>query len=1024
MSGISDLSPVVVFTGDGTRGPFPFTDGGVSIPYAASTHLYVERISSVGAQEPLTAVTDYTLSETLDDSTGLYSMTITLTAGQSVLSAASGSTPAERLVVWREAPLDQSFALEFNQRFPSQSFTRLQNKMVLGLQDLRAMIGRAPLMPAGETADLPDKLARKGLVLAGHPTTGALTMMSLASMADADGLVLVQEQEFEAIAAQVDFTLADVQVIDPSLLLVWVGGAIQPSSTYSLALSGADTILTLGSAPGAGVDVVVRVLGSMGTTDVGVSPAMTAVVQAATIALGRDALESVVTPTQITSNQNDYSPTGLSTASVLRLSSDDERAITGIEAQPAGRRLMIRNVGLYALTFHDESSSSTAANRFSFPYDRALTVAPGESMELMYDGTLSRWTGGGFFSPIHVIDRSAAGGWGLYKYALGKNGDTSYPDLALDQGNSQPTLQTGNIAMNTPGDGVDLYTYVANGTPTSPSVRSGSYAALAMYVWPIDSSLSPVPSGAPYSGITYLGRAAQLRLCTAGTPTSSSRPGAMVWGTTNDGDLTPWDDGWISKLGNMIIAPGLVEDNTSLPWDPSGADTTNAFNPVSGANWSNFHGDASLTILARDLGDAGALAFLNNTSRTNGHVTKYEQSSNELWGYRRVSGVDSTLWRLGFSAGFVDLGFSGTTSPATRSQAISGQVDRIEFRGGDGSQHPQILVDGATANANLRLKARGSAYVVVDEFPLQLYSSVDSAAQGPTAELYRYRASPAANDVIGAHEFYGSDSGGNKTLYAAIAARIEDPTDSSEDGRLRFGVMTAGTFAYELGLIGAALHPTTDDGLALGTAAFKWSDAFFASGAVVDWDNGDVTLTHSANALAFAGATSGYSFDRLLNLSGANAGQIQFPATQNASADANTLDDYEEGTWTPSLTFDTAGDLSVAFSTQSARYTKIGNIVCVTCALVTSSFTHTTASGDLRITGLPFAAGIDTAAGIGRLRGVTKASYTHFGVRIDASANYAIILASGSAVAPSSVTASNMPTGGTVHIQFSMTYSV
>jgi hypothetical protein len=40
-----------------------------------------------------------------------------------------------------------------------------------------------------------------------------------------------------------------------------------------------------------------------------------------------------------------------------------------------------------------------------------------------------------------------------------------------------------------------------------------------------------------------------------------------------------------------------------------------------------------------------------------------------------------------------------------------------------------------------------------------------------------------------------------------------------------------------------------------------WSDLFLASGAVINFNNGDVTITHSANTLAFGGAASGYTFD-------------------------------------------------------------------------------------------------------------------------------------------------------------------
>lgn len=59
----------------------------------------------------------------------------------------------------------------------------------------------------------------------------------------------------------------------------------------------------------------------------------------------------------------------------------------------------------------------------------------------------------------------------------------------------------------------------------------------------------------------------------------------------------------------------------------------------------------------------------------------------------------------------------------------------------------------------------------------------------------------------------------------------------------------------------AVLLPSANDAAALGAAATAWSDLFLASGGVIGFNNGDVTITHSANALAFAGATSGYSFD-------------------------------------------------------------------------------------------------------------------------------------------------------------------
>lgn len=57
----------------------------------------------------------------------------------------------------------------------------------------------------------------------------------------------------------------------------------------------------------------------------------------------------------------------------------------------------------------------------------------------------------------------------------------------------------------------------------------------------------------------------------------------------------------------------------------------------------------------------------------------------------------------------------------------------------------------------------------------------------------------------------------------------------------------------EMQMTGTALSPATSDGLALGTTALMWSDAFLASGAVLNFNNGDVTVAHSADTLTVAG---------------------------------------------------------------------------------------------------------------------------------------------------------------------------
>ena len=75
---------------------------------------------------------------------------------------------------------------------------------------------------------------------------------------------------------------------------------------------------------------------------------------------------------------------------------------------------------------------------------------------------------------------------------------------------------------------------------------------------------------------------------------------------------------------------------------------------------------------------------------------------------------------------------------------------------------------------------------------------------------------------------------------------------------------------------------------------------------------------------------------------------IAFPATQSASSNANTLDDYEEGTWTPTLVgFTTSGTL-----TLTGSYVKIGRLVTLTWRL--QSTVSITSAVSSTLTGLPF----------------------------------------------------------------------
>jgi hypothetical protein len=153
---------------------------------------------------------------------------------------------------------------------------------------------------------------------------------------------------------------------------------------------------------------------------------------------------------------------------------------------------------------------------------------------------------------------------------------------------------------------------------------------------------------------------------------------------------------------------------------------------------------------------------------------------------------------------------------------------------------------------------------------------------------------------------------------------------------------------------------------------------------------------------------------------------LVFPAVQNAITDVNTLDDYEEGTWTPAVTFATPGDLAITLSPAVGDYTKIGRLVIASFRLNTTGFTFTTAAGSLNITGLPFTASSDANyvwPGPCTWGGITRAG-ANITCEILPGTAIGLLTASGSGVAPAVIAATDTPSGGTLRLRGTFIYRV
>jgi hypothetical protein len=112
---------------------------------------------------------------------------------------------------------------------------------------------------------------------------------------------------------------------------------------------------------------------------------------------------------------------------------------------------------------------------------------------------------------------------------------------------------------------------------------------------------------------------------------------------------------------------------------------------------------------------------------------------------------------------------------------------------------------------------------------------------------------------------------------------------------------------------------------------------------------------------------------------------LTFPATAVASADPNTLDDYEEGTWTPVLADADTGGNTFTHAVQNGLYTKVGNVVTVYFRVTWTS--KESASGVMRLRGFPFTSKS------------TLNSYWHAGITVNTNGQNIIRLAGNGTVA-------------------------
>lgn len=363
----------------------------------------------------------------------------------------------------------------------------------------------------------------------------------------------------------------------------------------------------------------------------------------------------------------------------------------------------------------------------------------------------------------------------------------------------------------------------------------------------------------------------------------------MYKGTPSDDDDTL---GWVAMtgqtdLGNQTYGTEITSQvldateatfSTALRFFTMGSDVS-----PGGANISRMQIDASGVTIDRQgalrwaeavANGANYVEFISPASLTANRTCIFQNTGSPIPDSCVGDGVDA-----GAAAG---VSVSGTPADGqvavwTGASAIEGDAsftfdtstNRLDL--GEGTGQDAIAIMGVATTIDLYQVNDGSGGALVG-------GGLDSnslAATDVPFVLYGY--------VAGDDDF---------PTIATIEFVVADATNDAEVGQLDFKIYTGGVSAVEWQITSAALQPGTDGANDIGTATLGVNNIFLDTGAVLNFENGDVTITHSANDLSFSGVTGDYSFDDTVGITGSLTASVDVTAT---AGDVTSGDDLISG---------------------------------------------------------------------------------------------------------------------------------
>ena len=270
------------------------------------------------------------------------------------------------------------------------------------------------------------------------------------------------------------------------------------------------------------------------------------------------------------------------------------------------------------------------------------------------------------------------------------------------------------------------------------------------------------------------------------------------------------------------------------------------------------------------------------------------------------------------------------------------------------------LYVGSFANASVQVG--GSSLVVgvdVQAYDAGLQSLAGIATTGADRLIYA-----TATDVY------------TTSAFTAFGRSLVDDVDASASRTTLGLVIGTNVQAYDAGLLSIAAATTAADKFLYTTALDVYAVATITTFGRSLVDDADASTARTTLGLVIGTNVAPVASPTFTGVV-TTAGQIAFPASVNLSAGANTLDDYEEGTFTPTFTASTTNP-TVTYNTGTTfgTYVKIGSLVFINLRVALTALASA-GSGDIRVASLPFAAFTYANLAVGWRYGWTTTAPTH-----------------------------------------------